>query len=131
MYKTNSKSPGSLYVGNIEVKVGQYILIKGEDKPRKVTYVMGEAERNTVNVVMKGTGPLPTGEVEWEFTMPVKDAPAPKSEADIKAEIEALQNRLSEMAESVEDEQGEAEQAVAGSNGRDGDQNKQTTTART
>lgn len=113
MYKTSNRSPGNLFVGNIDAKIGQFILIKGEDKPRRITYVMGQPEKNTVNVVMKGTGPIPTGEVEWDFAQPVTAVPPPETAEEIQARIDALNDRLAEIAEEEEEAAGEEEQQAS------------------
>jgi hypothetical protein len=68
MKTQNPKDPGSLNVGSnpLNVVKGQEIRIKGEDRNRKVTYVMGTPEKGNVHLCMKGTGPVPLGEIEYE-----------------------------------------------------------------
>lgn len=68
MAKTiNAKDPGSLNVGSNPEKivVGEKIQITGEDKVRTVTYVMGSTAKNNVHLCMKGSGPVPLGEIEY------------------------------------------------------------------
>lgn len=68
MKTTNAKDPGSLNVGTNPANVvkGDKIQIVGEAAPRTVSYVMGSPEKNNVHLCMKGTGPVPLGEVEYE-----------------------------------------------------------------
>jgi hypothetical protein len=94
--KTTNRDPGSLNVGNTPVVEGQLILIAGEDRPRKVTYKMGSVEKSNLHVVMKGTGPVPTGEIEWEIVEAVKEV---RSTEQVKAEIKELQKLLNDEKE--------------------------------
>ncbi len=65
MFKAINNDTGSLKAGvNGEgFKVGDEIKINGENKVRKISYIMGKGEK--CHFCMKGTGPVPVGDVEW------------------------------------------------------------------
>lgn len=75
--KTNNNDAGSLFVGqNLEPRYQHmgipeaqlYIQIAGEEKARKVTYVMGSVKKGW-HLCCKGTGPFALGEVEFEVVV--------------------------------------------------------------
>ena len=68
MKTTNAKDAGSLHVGNnpLNIQKGDVIQISGEQKTRTVTYVMGSVAKSNVHLCMKGSGPVPLGEVEYD-----------------------------------------------------------------
>lgn len=63
--KTQNKDTGSLKIGAVPAALGDLIQVNGEKSPRKITYLMGSGDRT--HAVCKGTGPMPTGEVEFEI----------------------------------------------------------------
>lgn len=77
MLKTiNAKDPGSLFVGKNEagIKKGDKIRIKGEDKVRTITYVMGSEAKSNVHLCARDTGPFPVGPQEIEFELVREEA---------------------------------------------------------
>ena len=65
--KCTNVDTGSLKVGSGEYAVGQSIRIAGEDKDRKISYVMGSSAKSNLCLCCKGTGPMPVGEVTFEL----------------------------------------------------------------
>ena len=64
-FRTYSRDSGSLNVGSVDVCVGDWVHIVGEEGPRRVTYRMGTAERGNLHVACRGTGKMPLGDVEF------------------------------------------------------------------
>lgn len=76
---SNPKDTGSLKVGTSagshKWEPGQVIRLAGEDKLRKISYVMGNGEKT--HVVAKGTGPFPTGDaIQYEIVQAEQPATA-------------------------------------------------------
>lgn len=69
MFKAINNDEGSLKVGisagDHVWAIGQTIRILGENKTRKVTYMMGEGEKK--HLCFKGQGKVEVGEVEYEI----------------------------------------------------------------
>lgn len=72
MQTTLNDDSGSLFLGQTRPKVDDLILISGEGRPRRVTYVMGSAARGW-RACFRGQGALPRGRVSWDLL----DVPTP------------------------------------------------------
>lgn len=67
LFETYNNDPGSLHTGD-PLNMGDLVLIHGENKVRRVTYVMGKPPR--AHACFKGQGAVPTGPVTWELLDP-------------------------------------------------------------
>lgn len=64
-HATQNRDNGSLRTGDIRLEIGDIIEIRGEEKRRSVTYVMGSS--GNWHATFKGQGAVPEGTLEWRI----------------------------------------------------------------
>jgi predicted RNase H-like nuclease len=69
MRSTENDDNGSLYTGRERLEVGTLVEIAGEDRVRRVTYVMGSDAKGW-RACFKGQGAVPVGTVQWQQVAP-------------------------------------------------------------
>ncbi len=64
--RVHNDDDGSLFTGDVRLREGAIIRIRGEDQDRTVSYAMG-SNRNGWRACTKGHGAMPTGDIEWQI----------------------------------------------------------------
>jgi predicted RNA-binding Zn-ribbon protein involved in translation (DUF1610 family) len=65
-HEVDNNDNGSLITGDVKLAEGAVIRIRGEERTRTITYVMG-SDRNGWRACMSGQGAMPTGRIAWQI----------------------------------------------------------------
>lgn len=74
--QTSNDDNGSLFTGALRLREGDHIQIRGEPRPRRVSYVMG-SDREGWRACTKGYGAFPYGPVAWRLIAGRTETPPP------------------------------------------------------